>query len=53
MPCNQSLEIHRTEDKGLAGMLVPEAKEVNDILLFHQHGSGDVACKSSIHLVGQ
>ena len=40
-----------SEVKGLAAMLVPQTKEVNDILLFkfHQHGRRDVACKSSIH----
>ena len=39
-----------SEDKGLAAMLVPQTKEVNDIRLFkfHQHGRRDVACKSSI-----
>ena len=39
-----------SEDKGLATMLVPQTKDVNDILLFkfHQHGRRDVACKSSI-----
>ena len=36
-----------SEDKGLVAMLLPQTKEVNDILLFkfHQHGRRDVACK--------
>ena len=42
-----------SEDKGLAAMLVPQTKEVNDILLFkfHQHGRRDVSCKSSIVVI--